>query len=467
MNKRVSRAFAARTRLGLAIIAIVLTASHISAQSPAWQEPGRQQLLNGLQILFWQRPGDQNVLLKMRIHSGAAFDLAGKAGMMALLGDALFPEAETRQYFTDELGGRLEVVTDYDAITITMSGRASGFERMVELLHNALVTTPLSPENVAKLRDARVKVLRDTDVSPSQVADRAIALRMFGDFPYGRPAGGSAETVSRIDRGDLLLARERFLNADNATLVIAGDLDQRRSMRTLRQTLGSWRKSDRVVPPTFRQPDTPDIRTLIVNQPGVADAEVRLAARGLARADHDYTAAAVLAVITRDRWQASVADLSHAPVFVRHEARMLPGIFVMGASVKNASAAKALTAAQTVIRSLVSEPPSTAEMERARNEVSSELSKGLSQPNLVAETLLDAETYKLTSSAREINLLRDLTASDVHSVAVRLFKDNQIATVVMGSYPDLKPGFEPLGKIEILGDPSAGKSAPPAPVKKP
>src|SRR3989454_5196390 len=208
MNKPLSRSASARTWVVLALISVVLAAGSLQAQTPYFQEPARGQLLNGLQILVWQRPGDQDVLLKMRIHSGAAFDLAGKAGMMALLGDALFPDAEPRQYFTDELAGRLEVVTDYDAITITMSGHARGFERMVEMLRNALVATPLSPENVAKLREARIKMLRETSVSPSQVADRAIAARLFGEFPYGRPAAGSAESVSRIDRGDLMLARE-------------------------------------------------------------------------------------------------------------------------------------------------------------------------------------------------------------------------------------------------------------------
>lgn len=467
MNKPLSRSGAARTGVVLAVFSLLLTASSIKAQSPYFQEPSRQQLLNGLQILVWQRPGDQNVLLKMRIHSGAAFDLTGKAGMMALLGDVLFPGAETRQYFTDELGGRLEVVTDYDAITITMSGRASGFERMVELLHNALVATPLSAENVEKLREARIKVLRETNVSPSFIADRAIAARLFGEFPYGRPASGSVETVSRIDRGDLLQARERFLNADNATVVIASGLDERRIMRTLRQLLGSWRKSDRVVPATFRQPDAPDPRALIVNQPGVGDTEIRLAARGLARGDRDYAAGTLLAVIARDRWQASLPELSRAPVFARNEAHMLPGIFVMGASVKNASAAKAMVAAQAVIRSLIASQPSTAEMERARNEMSSEISRRLSQPDSIADLWLDAETFKLGPYPQQANLLRTVTTTDVHNVAIRLFKDNQIATVLTGSYDEMKQSSVPLGQIEILGDPSASKAAPPTPAKKP
>ena len=466
MNKPHSRSVPARRGVVLAVISIVLAASSLQAQTPYFQEPAREQLLNGLQILVWQRPGDQDVLLKMRIHSGAAFDLAGKAGMMALLGDALFPDAETRQYFTEELAGRLEVVTDYDAITITMSGHASGFERMVEILRNALVATPLSPENVAKLREARTKMLRETTVSPSFVADRAIAARLFREFPYGQPAAGSAETIGRVDRADLMLARDRFLNADNATLVMAGGLDERRMMRTLRQLLGNWHKSDRAVPATFRQPDAPDLRPLIVNQPGVADAEIRLATRGLARADRDYAAASLLAVIARERWQVALPELSRAPVFARHEVHMLPGIFLLGAAVKNANAAKAIVAAQTVIRSLVTSPPSAAEIERARNETNAEVIRQASLPSSLAGLWLDAETFKLSSFAQQASSLRAVTTDDVKNVAVRLFKDNQIATVVIGSYDEMKENLTPLGKIEILGDPSS-RPAPPTPAKKP
>ena len=130
-------------------------------------EPERTQLLNGLRVVILPRPGEQDVLLKLRIHSGAAFDLAGKAGSMALLGDILFPDPSTREYFTEEMQGRLNVTTDYDSITITMQGRAREFERIVEILRTALVTTQLTPENVAKVRDGRIKIIKETAISPA------------------------------------------------------------------------------------------------------------------------------------------------------------------------------------------------------------------------------------------------------------------------------------------------------------
>jgi len=56
---------------------ILLCALSLSGQTPA-QQPEREQLLNGLRLLFWLKPGNPEVIVKLRINSGAAFDLSGK-----------------------------------------------------------------------------------------------------------------------------------------------------------------------------------------------------------------------------------------------------------------------------------------------------------------------------------------------------------------------------------------------------
>src|SRR6185295_4348183 len=166
----------------------------------------------------------------------------------------------------------------------------------------------------AHAREGRVKILKDTGISPTMVADRAIAARLFGDFPYGRPYTGTVESLERIDRGDLMLARERFLNPNNATLVIVGGVERLRVNRALRQLLGGWRKSERVVPATFQQPAVPDARILIMNAPADQSAEVRLAVRGFARNDPDAQAASLLAFIALKRWETLLPDLARNPV---------------------------------------------------------------------------------------------------------------------------------------------------------
>jgi zinc protease len=295
---------------------------------------------------------------------------------------------------------------------------------------------------------------------PAEVADRAIATRLYGDFPYGRPAAGSPEDVARVDRADVMLAHERFLSSNNATLAVIGGVTKPRAMRTLRQLLGPWRKSERIIPTTFRQPNPPDTRTLIVNVPGPT-VELRLAARGVSRSDTDYPISTVLARIAQHRWRAAVPELSKQPVFVRSDAYVLPGAFVMGAAVTDLTVADSLANAKKVIDSLMSAPPTAEELERARTELTGELSTILAKPDALADPWLDADTYRLSAPQDQIALLRAVTASDVQRVANRLF-NKTIVSVVAGESAPLKGALQGRYPFEVLGE-----IATPAPSQKP
>ncbi len=448
---------------GNILLCLALAAQPLRAQIPP--QPEREQLLNGLRLLLWLKPGSQDVILKLQINSGAAFDLAGKSGQMALLGDLLFPDPATVDFFTDEMDGKLNVTVTYDSTTITMVGKVGEFEQIVEVLRNGLLATQLTPEVVTRMRDARIKTLRDLSVAPAEVADRAISARLFGDFPYGRPAAGSPEDLARVERADLMLARERFLNSNNATLAIIGGVTKLRAMRTLRQLLGPWRKSEQIVPTTFRQPTPPDARTLIVNVPGPS-VEVRLAVRGVSRTDPDFHTAELLARVAQHRWQATTPELARQPVFVRSDAYALPGAFVMGATVNTQLAVDSLANARKVLDSLTTTPVTPDELERAKTEVINEVSAQLSKPESFPDPWLDMNTYHLSEAQDQIALLRSVTAADIQRVANRLFKTANVATVVAGETLQLKPALQGRVPFEVFGE-IATPTPSPKPATKP
>jgi predicted Zn-dependent peptidase len=443
---------------GVVLLCTLLPGTALTGQTPA--QPEREQLLNGLRLMFWLQPGSPDVTVKLRINSGAAFDLAGKSGQMALLGDILFPDAATIDFFTDEMGGKLDVHVGYDSTTITMVGKAHEFEQIIEVLRNALLSTQLTPEVVTRMRDQRIKLLRDTSIAPATVADRAVLARLFGDFPYGRPSAGSPEDVARVDRADLMQARDRFLNSNNATLAIVGGVTKSRAMRAVRQLLGPWRKSEQVIPTTFRQPAPADPRTLIVNVAG-SSVELRLAARGVARSDTDFATAEILARVAQNRWQATTPELAKQPVFARNDAYVLPGAFVMGAAVNELTVADSLANARKVIDSLMKTPATAEELERAKTEVIKEITPVITKPDALPDPWLDADTYRLSAAQDQIALLRAVTAPEVQRVANRLF-NKTIVSVVAGETAPLKAALQGRYQYEVLGE-----IATPAPSPKP
>jgi zinc protease len=436
----------------LAIVALLLAApaARVSRAQTVAPEPRREQLLNGLRLVLAPRPGDAKVWMKLRVHSGAAFDLAGKEGTMALLADALFPDPSIQQYVTEELGGRLDVRTTYDAVEVTLNGNASEFDRLAEVLRNAFLQMRLAPEEVQRLKEARLKSAAVTTQTPATLADRAVRARLFGTHPYGRTVEGTPASLAVVQRPDLMLARERFLNPNNATLVVVGGFDRTRAMRTFRQFLGAWRKSESVSPSTFTQPGAPDPRALVVAAPDAREAEVRVAARGVARSDRDRAAATLLASVARERWRAALADSNPSNLSARHDSYTAGGVFALSATVPSASAARAVESAREVLRALAAAPVAAAELERAKRDAAAARAAA-SSAFPFADEWLDANTYNYDASS-DARAFNDATPADLQRTAARLFRDAPLATVVAGDAAGLRAALANLaGGVEVAG----------------
>jgi zinc protease len=371
---------------------------------------------------------------------------------MAMLSDLLFPDPTTREYVTDELGGRLDVSTSYDAIDVTLVGKSSSFERMVEILRTAIVTTPLDADVITRVRASRQQIAKESGALPATIADRAIAARLFGSFPYGHPVGGTPESLARVNRGDLIQARDRFLNPNNATLIVAGNIDPDRTMRALRQLLGGWRKSEVIVPQTFRQPSAPDPRTLVIESTNGSNVDLRYASRSVARSDKDYYAAQILAGIVRERLNAT--ELGKERTFVRLDAFNLPGMFVIGTSVPAADAGKTLALLRGVSSSLAKTQPSVTEIEKARADSVAGLRAQTEKSDGIMEFWLDRVTYKTPAFDSQVSSLNAVTGQDIQRLASRLFAEPQIATVAVGHAEEVAKLLGPE-KVDRLSSPPA------------
>lgn len=450
-------------RLSFALLLAASPAAGVrptAAQGAAGAEPRREQLLNGLKLVMLHRPDDPQVFMKLRVPAGASFDLANKEGMMRLLADAMFPDKSTFAYAGEELEGRLEVTTTYDAIDVTLSGRAAAVDQMAEMLRNALVQLRLAPEEVQRLRQERIRQAREQGLTPAAVADRAVAARLYGAHPYGRAPEGTPESLARVERADLLYARDRFLIPNDAVLVMIGGVEPARAYRLFRQFLGPWRRGDAVAPATFRQPAPPDARALVVNVPAAGEtAEVRLALRGLALADRDRVAAAVLARVVGERWRASLKDINPVSLSVEHEAHTLSGTFRLSAAVPASASAQTIEAARAVLREVAGSAPTAAEVERARRETGAALRSGKNQTLALADEWLDGATFNVTT-AQALKTLEGLTPADVQRVAARLFRDAAAASVVVGDATQLRASLARLtGGVEVSGEQAAPQPA--------
>lgn len=399
-------------------ILLVSTAFCGIASAQKLPEPREEKLLNGLKVLMWPDNKADKVWVKIRVHSGSAFDPQGKEGVMRLLADSFFPNENAREFFTEDLGGDLQVIATYDYIQINASSKPDQLLTMLETLATAVSSPTIDKETTAKVRRALLEKVLAYEADPAYVADRAVAKRLFGSFPYGRPLYGTSASLPQIDFVDLIGAKQRFLTADNATMAISGNFDRALAFRAVRRFFGSWLKADKTIPSTFRQPDEPEVT--VMNLPSAKGAAARFAFRGVARNDKDLAASLVFAKILQKRL--SLMAGHEAEVNVRNEYRTLPGSVIIEVPASMADARRA------VLRS-IGEPITEREFETAKAATQSEWSKR--DPT---SFWLDADTYKIAKVEADAHLIDGVTLAAVNAYG-QAVRNLPLVSIVLSAQP--------------------------------
>ncbi|MFN0279538.1 MAG: M16 family metallopeptidase [Pyrinomonadaceae bacterium] len=395
--------------------AIFLLATAIFSQTtlPA---PKQEKLLNGLKVLMWSDAKADKVSVKIRIHSGSAFDPQGKEGLMQMLADNLFPNEAARDFFREDLGGDLEIVTNYDYVQVNASSSPENFLTMLESVATAVSNPTIDKETTAKLRTALLAKVATLEADPSYVADQAVAKRLFGTFPYGRPQFGTAESLKRIEFGDLIDAKNRFLTADNTTIAISGNFDRAPAFRAVRRYLGGWLKADKKVPATFRQPDEPDqgLQKLGSSSPLT---EMRFAFRGVPRNDKNLATTVILARLLWDRLEKIPAP--HRTT-VANESHLLSGIV----SIRFSTKPTAILANTARVEAALADTITEAEFNSAKDTSNSLWSK----KDLIS-LWLDADTFKIIP-ANDVKIFETVTLADVTAYAASVRKGPIVSVLV-------------------------------------
>lgn len=383
--------------------------------------PQQNTLLNGLKVLIFPDPSAEKITIKLRIHSGAAFDPKDKMGVMALLGDIIFPTEQTKAFFAEDLEGSLEISTNYDFIQITATGKSDELLSMLETISNAVINPQINPETFKTVSDERLKTIGELQKNPSYLADQAVAKRLFGEFPYGRSIEGTTESLAKIDFADIIFAKERFLTSDNASLAIIGKVDNAFAFRASRQLFGGWLRADKEVPTTFRQPDSPNVEFLPIEVTDTEKVEMRIASRGIARKDKDFWLSEVLKDVLQDKFHSVLSEEFSKNTFINNHANVLPGMWEIKISIPTASFDKFNEELPKTgkIKDLISQ----ADFEKSKTAIQTEFNRKITNKLSLADLWLDVDTYKTVSVLEQANSFSKMTFAELNKLGDRLLKD--------------------------------------------
>jgi zinc protease len=224
-------------------LAFALPASGALAQTTVTSErPASFTLANGLQVVVIPDHRTPVVTEMIWYKVGSADETPGKSGLAHFLehlmfkGTAKHPAGEFSQTVL-RIGGNENAFTSTDYTGYFQRVPREQLAKMMEFEADRMTGLILKDENVLPERDV---VLEEYNMrvanNPDARLTEQIMAALYLNHPYGRPVIGWHHEIEKLDREDALAFYRRFYAPNNATLVIAGDVDANEVRPMVEQT---------------------------------------------------------------------------------------------------------------------------------------------------------------------------------------------------------------------------------------
>lgn len=410
----------------------------------------RDSLLNGLQFITLEKPGTGTVSLRVRVGSGSLFDLTGKGGLAYITAGMLLRgggglNAKTIEDTIEQSGLTVRINVTWDATDIEISGPVDATETMFDLVGRLVISPTFEQKELDGLIAQRAEALKSETANETEALRKKASEAVFGAHPFGRPAHGSLESLKQIGKQDLLYFHRKFYLANNALLIVSGDITAETVTKLSRSKLGAWKKGDKVAP-MFRPPEAHTARRIVVfDKPESTSSQAIIGQVGVSRRAPDYFAASVLSEILRAGLSKQQADT----FALDFEPRMIEGLLLVRVKPTNGNLIAAIEQAQNLLTALQTNPPTTEQVEAAKSLLIAKFAEQLkSNP---AEVLFDVELYNLgrdylITYADRINLI---TPAEVQQTAQKYLKPQTVAIVIAGNAKAMEGDLKKLGNVTI------------------
>src|SRR5712672_3461216 len=265
-------------------VTLVLSASGALAQTTVTSEPPATFTLpNGLQVLVIQDHRTPVVTQMVWYKVGSADETPGKSGLAHFLEHLMFkgtskhPVGEFSQTVL-KVGGNENAFTSVDYTGYFQRVPREQLGKMMEFEADRMTGLILKDENVLPERDVVLEEfnMRVANNPEARLTEQMMAA-LYLNHPYGRPVIGWRQEIEKLGREDALAFYKRFYAPNNATLVIAGDVEAKDVHAMAERTFGAVAPQPAIAPKRLRpQEPTPAApRTVTLSDPRVEQTSVR------------------------------------------------------------------------------------------------------------------------------------------------------------------------------------------------
>ncbi|HET7275847.1 MAG TPA: pitrilysin family protein [Longimicrobiaceae bacterium] len=425
-------------------------------------------LPNGLQLIIVEQHDQPIANLSLYIESGAANDPPPEAGLANIVAQMLTKgtadrTAEEISQTIEGVGGDLTASAADDYIRVSAVVLADDLPLAFELVQGVTLEPTFPQDELDIVRTRMLSALQAELAQPASVAQRRFVLEVYGaGHPYSLAA--LPGTVSEIDKADLEEFHDAHFSADNAVLVVSGDVDADEVEELASNAFGEWAGGG-VPEPTFIEPPAREAaRIYFVHRPGSVQSNILVGHVGIRPENPDYYPLQVLNKIVgggTDSRLFSILREEKGWTYGAYSRLSRPeeiGYFVASAEVRNAVTDSALIEMLNQLNRIRDETVTAAELNAAKSFLTGSFPLRIETAGQIAAQiaqvrLLGLPVDALTQYRERIEMV---SAADVQRVAREYIRPERAVIVVVGDATQVLEDLEGIAPIEMYsveGDP--------------
>jgi zinc protease len=444
------------------------------------QEPRRIELANGL-VIFLQEDHELPFINgSILIRGGSRDEPAAKVGLVSLYGQTWRTSGSTTAT-GDDLDNQLaakaasiETGGGQGVTSLHWSSLKGDFDPVFAssidlLLHPAFKEQKLQLAQ----RQAAASISRRNDSAPGIAARVAIQLVYGADNPYGRISQYS--TVDAVTLADLEAWHKRTVVPNNMMVAVSGDFDSAKMEAKLRSVFEPMQPGVRIPALKLDFPG-PKPGVYFVDKPDVDQSTVYTVGIGTEQSNPDYYALSVMnEVFSGGDFGSRIFNYVRTKLGLAYEVGGAfsadfdhPGIFYGVAATKSASTVPATQAVLHEIALLKTDPPTPAEMKRAKDDLLNSFIFNYDTPEKTLSQQITLAFYNYPPDFLEKykDGIERITSPDVTRVANKYIDVSKLAIVVVGNASEITPSLSTLGPVTnvdiAIPPPPGAKSSTPA-----
>jgi len=419
---------------------------------------------NGMRVLVMADHKLPTVYLSVMFKgAGAAADPPGKAGLAVLTAELMREGTSslTSRELADKvdfLGASLSAGADFDRLTVSAGALSRDTEAMLGLLADVIQKPAFKQEELDRVKARTLASFTQSLDDADSVSGRGFMRFLYGSHRYGLPAAGIERTVKPITREDVVAFHSQNLRADNAVMVVAGDVDPAKVQELLVKAFSTFRPGTAPAPAPLPVAAPRDVRILLLDKPDLTQAKITFGHVGIPREHPDFESALVMNGVLGgtgflSRMVQSVRVKLGLTYSIRSsfDARKAGGSWNITTATTTSQAAAAIKATMAEIERIQAAKVTPRELQDVQGYLVGAFQLAMETPEARAGQLLTADLYNQGLDYLEAwpRRLKAVTGKDVARAAQSLLNVSTLRIVVVGNAAQLEEQLKALGTVEV------------------